>query len=84
MARASEANATFGTEGGAHLGAWLVDALLLLSKNALLTVVRGLDPRDRCLITAQWFTGFRISKIPSLKFGPVRTAEASAKTDHFR
>jgi integrase len=37
----------------------------------LLSVVRELSPRDRCLITAQWFTGFRISEILSLTVGSV-------------
>jgi integrase len=35
----------------------------------LLSVVRELPPRDRCLITAEWFTGFRISEILSLTIG---------------
>jgi integrase len=37
----------------------------------LLSVVRELPPRDRCLITAQWFTGFRLSEILSLIVGSV-------------
>lgn len=42
-----------------------------LEERMLLSVVRELPPRDRCLITAQWFTGFRISEILSLKVGSV-------------
>ncbi len=37
----------------------------------LLTVVRGLNPRDRALVTTQWFTGFRISEVLSLTVGSV-------------
>ncbi len=37
----------------------------------LLSVVRELPPRDRALVTAQWFTGFRISEILSLTVGSV-------------
>jgi len=37
----------------------------------LLQVVRRLPPRDRALISAQWFTGFRISEILSLTVGSV-------------
>lgn len=37
----------------------------------LLRVTRGLSPRDRALITAQWLTGFRISEILSLTVGSV-------------
>lgn len=33
----------------------------------LLSVVHEMPPQDRCLITAQWFTGFRISEILTLK-----------------
>jgi integrase len=46
----------------------------------LLSVVRELPPRDRCLITAQWFTGFRISEILSLTVGSVlRNGEIVSK-----
>ena len=46
----------------------------------LLSVVRELPPRDRCLITAQWFTGFRVSEILSLKVGSVfRSGEVVSK-----
>lgn len=45
--------------------------LTSLEERMLLSVVRALPPRDRCLITAQWFTGFRISEILSLKVGSV-------------
>jgi hypothetical protein len=41
----------------------------------LLSVVRELPPRDCCLITAQWFTGFRISEIRSLTAGSVVRSE---------
>ena len=37
----------------------------------LLPVVRSLSPRDRCLITTQWFTAFRISETASLTVGHV-------------
>ena len=37
----------------------------------LLRTVRKLSPRDRALITAQWFTGFRISEILSLTVSSV-------------
>lgn len=40
-------------------------------ERALLRVVRKLHPRDRALVTAQWFTGFRISEILSLTIGDV-------------
>jgi len=46
-------------------------SLTPLDERMLLSVVRELPPRDRCLITAQWFTGFRISEILSLKVGSV-------------
>ena len=46
-------------------------ALTSLEERMLLSVVRELPPRDRCLITAQWFTGFRISEILSLTIGSV-------------
>lgn len=43
-------------------------------------MVRELPPRDRCLITAQWFTGFRISEILSLTVGSVlRNGEIVSK-----
>lgn len=46
----------------------------------LLSVVRELPPRDRCLITAQWFTGFRISEILSLTVDSVlRNGEIVSK-----
>jgi len=46
----------------------------------LLSVVRELPPRDRCLITAQWMTGFRISEILSLTVGSVlRNGEIVSK-----
>ena len=37
----------------------------------LLPVVRSLSPRDRCLITTQWFTAFRISETAALTVGHV-------------
>jgi integrase len=37
----------------------------------LLRTVRKLAPRDRALVTAQWFTGFRIHEILSLTVGHV-------------
>jgi integrase len=46
-------------------------ALNSLEERTLLSVVRSLPPRDRCLITALWFTGFRISEILSLTIGSV-------------
>lgn len=46
-------------------------ALSPLEERMLLSIVRELPPRDRCLITAQWFTGFRISEILSLTVGSV-------------
>jgi integrase/recombinase XerD len=42
-----------------------------LEERKLLRVVRRLCPRDRCLITAQWWTGFRISEILTLTVGQV-------------
>jgi len=46
----------------------------------LLSVVRELPPRDRCLITTQRFTGFRISEILSLTVGSVlRNGEVVGK-----
>jgi integrase len=42
-----------------------------IEERLLLSVVRELPPRDRCLITVQWFTGFRISEILSLTVGSV-------------
>lgn len=42
-----------------------------LEERKLLRVVRRLCPRDRCLITAQWWTGFRISEILSITVGQV-------------
>ncbi len=51
-----------------------------LEERMLLSVVRELPPRDRCLITAQWFTGFRISEILSLTVGSVlRNGEIVSK-----
>lgn len=51
-----------------------------LEERLLLSVVRELCPRDRCLITAQWFTGFRISEILSLTVGSVlRSGEIVSK-----
>ncbi len=44
-------------------------SLSSIEERLLLSVVRELSPRDRCLITAQWFTGFRISEILSLTVG---------------
>ena len=37
----------------------------------LLRVVRRLSPRDRALVTAQWFTGFRVSEVLSLTVASV-------------
>jgi integrase len=37
----------------------------------LLRVVRGLKPRDRVLISVQWFCGYRISEVLSLPVGSV-------------
>ena len=42
-----------------------------IEERKLLRVVRRLCPRDRCLITAQWWTGFRISEILSLTVSQV-------------
>ena len=51
-----------------------------LEERLLLSVVRELPPRDRCLITTQWFTGFRISEILSLTVGSVlRNGEIVSK-----
>ena len=36
-------------------------------ERALLRVVRSLPPRDRALVTTQWFTGYRISECLSLE-----------------
>ena len=40
-------------------------------ERALLTTVRKLSSRDRALVTTQWFTGFRISEVLSLKVSQV-------------
>jgi len=40
-------------------------------ERGLLRVVRNLKPRDWALVTAQWFTGFRISEVLSLIVGSV-------------
>ena len=40
-------------------------------ERSLLRVVRNLKPRDRALVTAQWFTGFRISEVLSLTVASV-------------
>lgn len=45
--------------------------LTQLEERRLLRTVRKLHPRDRALVTAQWFTGFRISEILSLTIGDV-------------
>jgi integrase len=37
----------------------------------LLGVIRKLSPRDRALVTTQWFTGFRISEVLKLTVGAV-------------
>lgn len=51
-----------------------------LEERMLLSVVRELPPRDRCLLTAQWFTGFRISEIVSITIGSVlRSGEIVGK-----
>ena len=42
-----------------------------LEERSLLRVVRRLHPRDRALLTIQWFTGFRISEVLSLTVGQV-------------
>jgi integrase len=49
-------------------------SLTSLEERALLRVVRRLPPRDRALITVQWFTGFRIHEVLSLKLGSVLRA----------
>jgi len=55
-------------------------ALTPLEERMLLSVVRELPPRNRCLITAQWFTGFRISEILSLTVSSVlRNGEIVSK-----
>ena len=40
-------------------------------ERALLRVVRRLPPRDRALVTTQWFTGYRISECLSLRLKQV-------------
>src|SRR4051812_11633414 len=40
----------------------------------LLRVVRKLSPRNRALVTIQWFTGFRIHEVLSLTVGNVHRA----------
>jgi integrase len=42
-----------------------------VEERQLLRVVRGLKPRNRALITAQMFTGFRVSEVLFLKVGDV-------------
>jgi integrase len=46
-------------------------ALTRAEERQLLRVVRKLKPRDRALVTTQWFTGFRIHEVLSLRFGDV-------------
>jgi integrase len=40
-------------------------------ERALLRVVRRLPPRDRALISTQWFSGYRISEVLSLRIGQI-------------
>jgi integrase len=47
-------------------------ALTPTEERILLATVRRLRPRERALITTQWFTGFRISEVLSLKVGQVQ------------
>lgn len=55
-------------------------SLTPLEERMLLSVVRESSPRDRTLVTAQWFTGFRISEILSLTIGSVlRSGEIVSK-----
>lgn len=55
-------------------------SLTSLEERMLLSVVRELSPRDRTLVMAQWFTGFRISEILSLTIGSVlRNGETFSK-----
>jgi integrase len=37
----------------------------------LLRIVRRLEPRNRALVTTEWFTGFRVSEVLSLTVGSV-------------
>lgn len=46
-------------------------SLTPLEERMLLSVVRDLPPRDRALITLQWFSGFRIHEVLSLTLGSV-------------
>jgi len=46
-------------------------SLTALEERLLLSVVRELNPRDRALITLQWFSGFRIHEVLSLTLGDV-------------
>jgi integrase len=46
-------------------------ALTRAEERQLLCVVRKLKPRDRALVTTQWFTGFRIHEVLSLRVGDV-------------
>jgi hypothetical protein len=46
-------------------------SLTSIEERLLLSVVRGLPPRDRCLITAQWFRGDTISESLSLTVGSI-------------
>ncbi len=51
-----------------------------IEERLLLSFVRELPPRNRCLITTQWFTGFRISEILSLTVGSIlRNGEIVSK-----
>ena len=45
--------------------------LTRLEERQLLRVARRLSPRDRALVTTQWFTGFRISEVLSLRVASV-------------
>ena len=55
-------------------------ALTSLEERMLLSVVRELPPRDRCLISTQWFCGLRISEVLSLRVGSVlRSGEIVGK-----
>jgi integrase len=45
----------------------------------LLRVVRVLSPRDRALLTAQWFTGLRISEVLRLRIGDAFDAKGKVK-----
>jgi len=80
VANGAERHTGVAGEGGPSWGMAGRRALIPLEERMLLSVVRELPPRDRCLITAQWFTGFRISEILSLTVGSVlRSGEIVSK-----